>query len=341
MLPKEKLEHLKSYLIGISGKKILKHELSSFIAMTKAIIIPYLINTKSYFLSLSNQHGLDVNDIAIEIMGDLFVQNEDGCPVNINSFINSLNENIIEISADKLFLAYQSFLKKISDVYISRAYAELDPTGFRIMRNIKDTLPTNFFALRKSIRGTEIYATNSVEYDKLPYVSFEALQYIFLSRVEKKLTTRNLLELLYNILMELECRKEILLNDAVLLFKEYYEMGLEAVKLEDDLIDNNRVLNDYEMKQLTGLVLNEIKGKILIDYYAKSKLTEKQALGLYEAIKDILHDFINHGKNNLSYYDYLKKYIDIDKSEYCLKYKSKIEYMIKLIKEKYRCYLFT
>lgn len=341
LLPEDNLENLRAYFIGISEKRLNRRELGEFVAITKSIIISYLINTKSNFIHLSARNGLDITDVAIDIMGDLFIQDESGYLVNINSFINILNDSIYEIEGEKLFFAYQSFLRKVSDAYIARVYAELDPTGFKIKRNIKDTLPTENLALRKSIRGAEIYVIGSEDYDKLPYAGFDRLKAVFLSQIGKNHTTRDLLNILYQTVMQLDCRKEILLNDAVLLFKEYYEMGLATVRLEDDIFDINGVLNDYEIIQLKNLILNEIKSKILIDYYAKSKLTEKQSRGLYEAVNDILHDFIAHGGNNLSYYDYLKKYIDIDKSEYNLRYKSKIEYMIKLLKEKCRYYLFS
>jgi len=342
LISEDKLENLRDYLIKVNQKRLSKIDISKLIAISKSIIIPYLLNTKRHFLNLFSIHGLDVNDIALDILGDVFYQNNDCELIKIKSFINSLITNILDIKTETLFFAYQSFLRKMTDAYIARSYAELDPMGFKIKRNIIDTLPTRNLLLRKTILGNLIYVKNNGTYQNLPYPDLEELENIFLSKTRKRLTTRQLLNILHTVLMEMNFRKEILLNDTVTLFKKYYEIILENISPSDSYeISNASFLECYEIEELCTNVLKYIKSKIFIEYYAKRKLTIEQANGLNSAIYDIVSDIIKIDKNNLSFYEYLNKYINLSKEEYELKYKSKLEYLIKLVRIKFRDYLLS
>lgn len=47
------------------------------------------------------------------------------------------------------------------------------------------------------------------------------------------------------------------------------------------------------------------------------------------------------GHNHTSYYEYLSKYLTVNQNEYDLKFKSKLEYLIKLVRQDIKNYLYT
>ncbi len=344
MLSTDKLYRLKKYLNNAINKKLSRIDCAELISISKNILIPYLRNTKSSFLKLSEIHGLDINDLAIEILGEVFRQNNDGKLVNIFNFISKLFSDINSINDENLFWAYQSFLRKMADIHIARSYAELDPNGFKIQRNIKETLPTQVLELRKSILVTMIYVKNSEEHDFLPYLSIEEFEKDFLINIAGKVTTAELLESVHSLLQNCKnSRKGISLIDAVGLFKKHYKIDQEIIHEEESLemIFTDSFIDKFEIDQLCSKVMDKIKGKIFIDYFSKAKLTKEQATALYSAVNDIVFDLLNMGKNHISYYDYLTKYIKIEHEEYELKFKSKLEYIIKQVKESFRNYFYT
>lgn len=334
---------LKNYFEKLHSKSITRSECAELINLSKKIIIPYLLNTKSHFLKLSNQHGLDVNDLAVDVVAEVFRQDCNGNFITLNNFISKLYNGLENTTDGEILIAYQSFLRKNANIQIARIYAELDPGGFKIQRNIKDALPTKNLGLRKNIIGNMIYVLNSEKYDYLPYLHFEEIEKEFLSRISENLSTKELLEIIYSILSEQEYfRKEINLTDAVILFKKYYKIEQTLFQENElDLVPAESFFDKYELDNIFDEIIKKIKSKIFIDYFSKGKLTLEQSKSVACAVNDIAYDLIFIGHNHTSYYDYLSKYLTVDQNEYDLKFESKLEYLIKLVRQDIKNYLYT
>lgn len=344
MITGEKLHLLKKYLSSSITKKISKTECTELINISKKIVIPYLVHTKSSFLNLSRIHGLDINDLAIDVIAEVFRQDSEGILVNLVNFVSKLWIDINTISEENLFRAYQSYLRTIADAQIARLYAELDPNGFKIQRNIKELLPTETLDLRKNILGTIIYVKGSEEFDRLPYLSLEDFEKDFLMNAKGKSTTRQLLTILHSQLVcDSNSRKEITIIDTVKLFKKHYKVDqvLDYKEEEFEQLFTDSLTDKFEVEQIYINTLESIRCKIFIDYFSKGKLTLEQATALDRALNDMVFDLINMGKNHISYFDYLKKYIEIEHDEYDFKFKSKLEYLIKQVKDGFRNYLYS
>ncbi|MEG8948010.1 hypothetical protein [Rosettibacter firmus] len=295
------------------------------------------------FLKLSSMHGLDVNDLAVDILGEIFRQDNNGNFINLIKFRSKLYDELETINENNLFFAYQSFLRTVSDTHIARLYAELDPNGFKIQRNIKESLPNENLGIRKNILGTMIYVLNYETNDHLPYIYLEDFEKEFLTRVIEKLSTRELLNIIYLILLDVkEYRKEITLTDTVYLFKKYY--GIESVIQngdEFDIVPSKSTIEEYELQNIYDEVIKKIKLKIFTDYYSKGKLSIEQSKSLIDTINDITYDLLFTGQNNTSYYNYLYKHLHINKEEYNNKFKSKLEYLVKLVHCEIKNYFFA
>lgn len=344
MLSSDKLYRLKKHLISSINKKISRSDCSDLINISKSIVIPYLLNAKSSFIKLNRIHGLDVIDISIEVLGEVLRQDEEGTPVNIKNFVSKLNTDINLINEENLFWAYQSFLRKMTNVHIAHSFAELDPNGFKIQRNIKETLPTETLEIRKNILGEMIFVKGSEEFDRLPYLSIEEVEKDFLIAASGKTTTKSLLEVVHSLLIDnINSRKEININDAVRIFKRHFGIDQIMIHEEDsfEMLLSNSFIDKLEIDLMCAKVIEKIRGKIFIDYFSKGKLNIEQARVLDCTVNDIIHDLVNMGKNHISFYDYLNKYMKIEHAEYELKFKSKLEYFVKQIKQDFRNYFYT
>lgn len=334
----------KEYLAKIINSKISHLECAEFINFSKNLIIPYLLHTKMSFLKLSSNNGLDVNDIAIDILGEVFKRDSKGCFINLSNFVSKLYEDLDTINDDNIFIAYQSFLRKISDTQIAKLYAQLDPTGFKIQRNIKESLPTKNLGLRKNIMGMMIYVLNDNNSDLLPYISIEKFEREFFAKVSRNYSTKELLNIIYTILIEeTKFRKEISLTDTVYLFKKYYNSLETSVETDEEILNlpSESLFEKCELDCLYVEVINKIKSKIFIDYYSKGKLSIEQSKSLFNTINDIAYDLVYTGQNNTSYYNYLSKYINTNQEEYAFKFKSKLEYLVKILKEDLKNYFYA
>ncbi len=344
MISPEKLYILKKHVSSALNKKLPMTECAELINISKKVVIPYLTTTKSSFLKLSRIHGLDINDLAIDVIAEVFRQDAEGNMLNLVNFASKLWTDISTITDENFFRAYQSYLRTIADVHIARSYAELDPNGFKIQRNIKETLPTDTLELRKNILGIMIFVKGSEEYDSLPYLCYEEFEKDFLVQASGKITTREILDVIQILLVcDYNARKEISLSDAVRLFKKHFKVDqlLDHEEEPFEQLFNDSFVDKYEIDQICGKVLDTMRGKIFIDYFSKGKLTLEQTKALDNAVKDIVFDLVNLGRNHISFYEYLTKYIMIEREDYELKFKSKLEYLIKQARESFRNYLYT
>jgi hypothetical protein len=337
------LHDLKVILSAIFHQKHTLNDLSELVRISKIIVTAHLSNSYNSILRLCYLQGISLVDLSYDCIGEIFEKDVNNNLITLRDFYVSLRLDIDELPEEEIYLAYKGLLLKIADAQIAHLYAQLDPTGFKIQRNIKETvLKTSMFSIKKTVLGIVLTITENSEYQNLPYVDLDKLLTEFKREAFNKKLTGELLGILRNYLMEQkEFRKEIRLVDAVFLFKsifgvieqKQYEYNDQAGNVFQDITCQN-----FEIEQITGKVLDKIKTKILLDYYTRGKLTRVQAEAIYFSIHDIVHDWISLGKNHSSLYEYLQKHLIISKEDYHSIIRDKFEYLIKTTREELKLY---
>lgn len=334
----EKL-YIKSQVVKINQGQISNIELSKFINYLKNLIHNHLYLYKTSFIKFVDQFGLDCVDISIDVAAELFKKNQNGEFTTIDNFIKSFNSPIEEISPDDFFLSFMALVRRITDFTIARNYSENDTFGYKILRNIRNHLPNEHLEIHNFL-GENYIRVKLENNNHLPYLEFESFKKLFLSESANNNNIPELLLHLENCLMKLEeYRKEIKLIEAVILFKEVY-LSINIENLSDE---NEKIVYDHhsdfiDLGNLKNKCLKIIQAK-LFDYLNKNRFTENQIKAIYFAMEDILNDLIFNGGTQQSLINYLNKYIDTKEDEYKLNYKTKIEYLNKIIREEIIKYL--
>ena len=127
-------------LVAISGNSINHSQLTELVRISRLIIQSYLINYRSKVFHLIARNGITITDLSYDCIADAFARNEENKFHIIKKFISSLNQNIKEIEVVNAFLAYKSFLIKVTDAQLSKLYSQSDPIGSKILRNVKDVV---------------------------------------------------------------------------------------------------------------------------------------------------------------------------------------------------------
>lgn len=334
-------EKLKQLLEIACVSKLSETQATELVKISRIIISAYLRNHKYYFLETLNRYGLNYVDVAIDVIAEAFSRDSENKYFYLISFANSLKSPITQIEPNELFLAYYCFLCKIADAHITRTFAQVDPAGYKILRNIKETISgMPNFTIRKTDSGVYVFLTDSNEKDH-GCPDYELLEYEFLSKSITKRTTRELLEVLNTVLSNHGAKSyEIKLTDILRLFKTHYGNGekLFSERAAETIAISE--INSFEIKQVCSVILSKIKQKIYIDYFSNGKLTQQQAVVLSATIGDIVSDWLDYGENSLSFFEYFNRNMNITKTDYDTYIKSKIEYLIKTIRKELTEYFY-
>jgi hypothetical protein len=219
-------------------------------------------------------------------------------------------------------------------------YAQTDPIGAKILRNIKDKVKeSDKLCIKKDLRGLKIEVKNFVDGNNSTDFPIEQLL-IEAKRNNRILTTSELLEHIYsNLQNQSEYKKSVYLFDIVLLFKNYfnseYEFNYEYSEEKlNSKIDGN-CFEEYEMQNLKQKVENFIKEKIMVNYFLKGKLNKVEAEAIYLTIKDIICDWCTGFFSNNSIYEYFNSHFILSHDLYLKKYRTKIEYLVKLARDEF------
>lgn len=341
-----KLNHnntLKDILIAVSNDVLTHSQLKELVKITRVFASSFLKNNKIEAVRFASSNGSDLNDLVEDTIGEMFERDSYDKLLAITKFIKSLHQSLEDIDSRRIFLAYYSFTVKFVSLQCAKIYAVHDPGGAAIFKNIKGTIKnSDDFEIYKTKKNTTlIVKNNSNEYDK-NYIDYDNFLKEFLSSAQGNKDTGELLKIIYDLLCEQNCsRKEIKLNDVVRLFKTYYKYEERIIEEKDTLLigDGFSSFEQKELEQLVNRVTKDIKKKIFIDYYTKGKVSREQALGLANTINEILYDWIKVGNNGLTNYEYLTKFLNVDKEEYNSTFKAKLEYLISLSKKQIKFYL--
>lgn len=331
-------------LLAVSDDSVKHSQLTELVRISRLIIQSYLINYRSKVLNLITRNGITITDLSYDCIADAFCRNKDDKFYIIKKFISSLDQNINEIKKLNLFLAYKSFLIKVADAQLSKLYSQSDPIGSKILRNIKDVVRhSDKFTIVKNLSGLTLVVSNSDELFFKPEFPLEKIITEFNMRSNES-DTNSLLNRLYQVLTtQNDYRRSILLTDAVSLFKKYFSAEMNNTYEVNELLLLSPVHNDgfeeYETLQVKQKVENYIKEKILLDYFVKGKINKEEAESIYLTIRDIINDWYYGVETKDSIYNYFTAHQQLGKEDYLKRYRTKVEYLIKLARDEFANYL--
>ena len=126
---------LRPLLIATLGGSPSPAEVTELVHLSRSIIHAYLFAYQPASVHLCSRHGLTLNDLAYDCVGESFARDGSGTFVHIQRFAGSLRGAIGEIAEHELFLAYKGFLAAFAEAQLARLYAHADPAGAKIHRN--------------------------------------------------------------------------------------------------------------------------------------------------------------------------------------------------------------
>lgn len=337
---------LKIILTDLALKNYANTDITKLVQVTRAILVSHIRNSLSSIIFLCQKHGISINDIAIDCIADIFAKGEDGKYPKLENFFHSLRNPISDMPEIEIFLAWKSLLLKLAESQVSHLYAQIDPAGFKIQRNIKETIANcDFFRLHKNVNGTVLIIPSYELFNTFPPVQIEEIESDFLYAAKQKRNTKDLLKNLHEILVDqTRFRKEIKLSDAVKLFKRAFNYSSDNDHFEEEFSEYhlaNSFLDEMELEQICSKVLANVKEKILLNYFAKNRLTSSQSEAVYITINNLVYDWRKTGCSNHSLYKYFNENMNINEREYNLIIKDKIEYLVKLTKKEFSIYLIS
>jgi len=335
---------LKNILTDLSLKNYSNADIAKLVHISRAILVSHIRNTLSSAISLSQKQGVSINDIAIDCIAEVFQQSDDNRFPKLEKYFHSLRNPVSEMPEMEIFLAWKALLLKIADSQLAHMYAQFDPTGFKIIRNIKEAISKcDFFDLHKNVNGNVLLTPSYDLFNSLPPIQAEDIINDFLYAVKEKRNTKDLLKILHDILIEQTIyRKEIKLSEVVKLFKSVFNYPLDNNHYDEEFSENilaHSFLDEFELEQICSKVLANIKEKILLNYFVKGKLTASQSEAVYLTIYNLVFDWRKTGSSNNSLYNYFNENMKINEREYNLIIKDKIEYLVKLMKKEFLLYL--
>lgn len=338
------ISKIHKYLNAIVEENINNTQLTELIKISRLIIQSYLLNYRSNVISLITRNGITLTDLAYDCIADAYSRNKELKYYAINKFINSLNENIKSIEPINLFFAYKSYLIKLSDSQVAKLYAQTDPIGAKILRNIKDAVrESDKLIISKDWNGLKIEVKNYVNENGHKDFPLEKLFLNFTKSV-RIINSSDLLENVYDTLInQTEYKKSVYLFDLVSFFKKYFNANHDYNYEVDEGALISRIdhssFEEYEIQFIRQKVEYFIKEKIMVNYFLKGKLNKSEAEAFFYSLTDLINDWSAGILLKSSIYEYLKNHYDISHDLYMKNYRTKMEYLVKLAREEFANYL--
>lgn len=332
-----RLDDLKSSLLKVLSGSITEQDLTELVQFSRVLIESHLRCMRPSMDMLCRNQGLTFTELAYDCIAEAFARDRDGRFRHLLSFVAVLRCPLDEIQPHELFLAYRGFLVKLADSQLARLFALSDPVGAKIHRNIRDCVKTGrHFSLRKDFRGLVLVPRSGNSHEERPLFPVDELWRQLAESAAGCGVIPELLGALHRVLLAQDMyRRTIPLRDVVQLFKLAYRGDGE----EDAAVTANRSdlegLSDFEIERLRLQVESALKEKIALTYLLKGKMDRDEAEAIFGAFHDMLCDWCSPDGEELSLAAYLARHAVLDEGEYERRYRIKMEYLLKLIRQEF------
>jgi hypothetical protein len=279
-------------------------------------------------------HGLTITDLSYDCIAEAFSKDENDNYQKLINFSKALRENFTALPDLEIFLAYKSFLICLADAQLARLYAQSDPVGAKIHRNIRDSVKkSDSLLIERDYRGL-ILKLKDNDTDQLDEFPREELEHEIMMNIDYLRTIPELLNVCRDVLIrQKKYRTSIPVVDVVQIFRKIYQ-GDHTIDEEEDIFASEG-LTKFEIEQLCSEVLLSLKEKIFLTYLARGKVDRKAAEAIYNAFRDMLEDWCCGEESKSSIFQYLKVHLPIDEERYEDVYRTKMEYLLKIAREEF------
>jgi hypothetical protein len=311
-------------------------QLTELVQFSRSIVQSHLEHLRPSITRLCLQQGLTITDLAYDCIADAFARDESGRFINAQNFVSHLREELQAIPELELFLAFKAFIVRIAETQLARLYAQCDPAGAKIHRNIRDRIRENdIFLLERDFRGLVLRPRHAESLNHLEAFPLEELERALLARNARPQSTIDFLQILCYILCgQSQYRRSLPLIDVVQLFKIAYQAEAEPADGEVDHFSLDR-LTEFEIERLRSQVELTLKEKILLTYFARGKVNRREAEAMFDAFHEMLGDWCNAGSSQCSIQDYFLKHFPVAEDTYERSYRAKMEYLVKVAREEF------
>ena len=329
------LPELKSLLLKLLEGSISPSELSRLVEISRSLVETHLVYLRHNLNYLCSQQGLSITDLSYDCLADAFAKDDADTFVNIENFAASLRSELGGLPDHEVFAAFKAFLTRIADIQLARLYAQADPAGAKIHRNIRDCVKHHpGFSIDRDFRGLILSLKNSDCLEELPPYPSEELEAVMHQHARPEMKIPDLLSGLHNVLAsQSRWRRSILLVELVQIVRGLYRGEYSASADEQETLDGEG-LSSFEIQQLQNDVEIALKERILIGYLARGKLNRRQAEALFAAFHDMLTDWCL-GETGISLHEYLRGHLDVDDETYSSEYRTKMEYLLRVAREEF------
>ncbi|MBI5215766.1 MAG: hypothetical protein HY960_08440 [Ignavibacteriae bacterium] len=332
-------KNLKLYLQKICTNSITKSELTELIKISRVLVHAHLTYIRSSLSHLYQQQGLSAEDVAWDCLGNVFIKDQDFQYPLFLRFKQSLNAPLETLPDEEVLSAYKRLLTTIADKQLARLFGQNDSEGAKIHRNIRDCVKqTTLFTLQKDGRGLFIKPASHDSLEHLKIFPPEQLTTEFLSRLDHRRTTKNLLEELHTILVgQAEYRRTVLLVDVTQLFKKVFH-GQEEFSEDNTQLQFSHI-SDIDIQMMCSQVRTALKEKIVFTYLTHGKINRSDAQAMFSAFEDMIDDWLSDSGLSQSLYYYVNRYLPMPESVYNASYRTKMEYLLKFVREEFHSHL--
>ena len=333
-------KNLKDHISKCLTKEASQEELEQLIQLTRVISRNYLKHFYRSFLKVCTKDGLSETDIINDAVSEVFSRDEEGRFVYLSNFSDSLSKPLQEIQEDKLFLAYQSFVQTVSVRMLSRTYAQVDRTGARIYRNIRDGVKgITELELYKSSWGAVLKLKGVSSNDHLEEFPVNKFEDLFFRVNIKNKHTVGMLNVVREILESQDAyRRSIPLFEVIRLFKLYFSTQLDHDPDEYNHFDFQGI-SEFDHTRIKSKLIQFIKQKTLTTYVITRKVETGKVLPLFSTLVSIIEEWFDDSKEKNPFYHHAAVYLKTTEEEYEKSWRTRIEYLIRLAREELQAYL--
>lgn len=303
------------------------------IRVSRALVEAYL-NVKMKSLSyLYADQGLSETDVAYDCIAEIF-RSEDGEHFpKLERFAGSLASPFADAPAVEVFVAWRGFLARVARGRIAELFHLADPVGGRIHRNIRDCVKQfPDLRLNDSPSGLCLSIVDGRPASLGTLFPRDEFERELAARTDHDAGTARILGHVRDILASDDLYGgRVRLFDLVQVIKQRH--GAELKDAAGDAAPSADGLTESDIRVLRDRCLASVKEKIFLTYLGKGKLTRREATGLFETVAGMVDDWIAGSGDDRPLASRLGDSLTFDPDEYALRYRAKLEYLVRAARE--------